>query len=61
MPHVERERLKVLKLQERFQFESQKMTGYELIFPCGDKSKMTSYESMLKKANELWDDFNIGK
>jgi len=37
------------------------MSGYELIFPCGDRSRLQQYEVLLKKANELWDDFNIGK
>ncbi len=29
----EREQLKAVKLQERFQFEATRMRGYELIFP----------------------------
>ena len=37
------------------------MAGYELIYPSGDKIKNQNYEMLLKKANELWDDFNIGK
>lgn len=30
---TEREKLRVVKLQERFKFESGRMSGYELIFP----------------------------
>lgn len=37
------------------------MAGYELIFPSGDKARNQNYETLLKKANEIWDDFNIGK
>ena len=37
------------------------MAGYELIYPTGDKAKNQNYELLIKKANEVWDDFNIGK
>lgn len=37
------------------------MAGYELIFPTGDRAKNSHYESLMLKANELWDDYNIGK
>ena len=30
----ERERLRATKLQERFKYESTRMRGYELIYPC---------------------------
>ena len=37
------------------------MAGYELIYPTGDRTKNQNYELLIKKANEVWDDFNIGK
>ena len=49
------------KLAERYKFESTRMAGYELIFPTGDRAKNSHYESLMLKANELWDDYNIGK
>ena len=37
------------------------MRGYELIYPCGDKAKRATYETFLKKSQEIWDDFFVGK
>jgi len=37
------------------------MRGYELIYPCPDKAKNDKYEEMIKKSQELWDDFYVGK
>ncbi len=37
------------------------MRGYELIYPCLDKAKLYSYEQMLKKSNEIFDEFTTGK
>jgi putative sterol carrier protein len=61
MTPMEREKLRQQKLQERFKFEAERMAGYELIFPCGDRSRTTNYETLLKKSHEIWDDFNLGK
>ena len=49
------------KLKERFKLESQRMRGYELIFPCVDKTKKEKYDQYLKKSNEIWDDLYTGK
>ena len=57
----ERMELKKQKLSERFQFESTRMGGYELIFPCADKDMNKSYEAMIKKSNDFFDDFVMGK
>jgi hypothetical protein len=48
-------------LQERFKHESTRMRGYELIYPCLDKTKLHSYDQMLKKSNEIFDEFTTGK
>lgn len=37
------------------------MAGYELIYPTGCSQKNRQYETYLRKAQELWDDFNLGK
>jgi hypothetical protein len=37
------------------------MRGYELIFPCVDKTKRSIYDTFLKSSNEIWDDFYKGK
>ena len=37
------------------------MGGYELIFPCADKDQNKNYEVMLKKSNDIFDDFSMGK
>lgn len=37
------------------------MAGYELIFPTSNQTKNQNYEMLIKKANEIWDDYNIGK
>lgn len=49
------------KLQERFQFESTQMKGYELIYPCPDKVMNDKYDEMINKSQELWDEFYVGK
>jgi hypothetical protein len=61
MSREERETLKKEKLAERFKYESTRMGGYELIFPCADKEQNKSYEAMLKKSNDIFDDFSMGK
>jgi hypothetical protein len=58
---AEKEALKRERLAERFKFESTRMRGYELIYPCSDKARNAEFEVMLNKANELWDDFTTGK
>lgn len=37
------------------------MKGYELIYPCADPAKTELFDNMLKKANEIWDEFTTGK
>jgi len=53
--------MKKQKLAERFQYESTRMGGYELIFPSADKEHNKVYETMLKKSNDIFDDFSFGK
>ena len=57
----EREVERKNRLAERFKFESKRMRGYELIYPSADKVRNALYEQMLKKANEMWDEFTTGK
>lgn len=60
----EREALREEKLQERFLYERMKLnegSGYELIYPPKDEEKEEEYETMLKKANDMWDEFTTGK
>jgi len=57
----EREKLRMEKLSERFKFESSWMAGYELIYPTSDKVRNQHYEVLLKKSNEIYDDYNIGR
>lgn len=57
----QREQLKQEKLAERYKFESTRMRGYELLYPCTDKNLKVEYEMYLKKSQEIWDDFFIGK
>ncbi len=37
------------------------MGGYELIFPTADQSRNNQYEVWLKKSQEIWDEFFVGK
>jgi hypothetical protein len=37
------------------------MSGYELIYPSCNKQKNVIYEKLLKKSNDIWDDFTTGK
>jgi hypothetical protein len=37
------------------------MRGYELIYPCTDKSLKQEYELYLKKSQEHWEDYFVGK
>jgi hypothetical protein len=57
----EKEELKKKKLQERWDFEKDRMGGYELIYPATDTKVQKEYINMLKKANDLWDLFTTGK
>ena len=60
----EREALREEKLQERFLYERMKMnegSGYELIYPPKEEEMEEEYEAMLKKANDMWDEFTTGK
>ena len=65
MSAEEREALREERLQERFIYERMKLnegSGYELIYPpLGDEEKEEQYEGMLKKANDIWDEFTTGK
>lgn len=61
LPAEEREKLRMENLAERFKFESGWMAGYELIYPTSDKVKNLNYEVLLKKSNEIYDDYNIGR
>ena len=38
----------------------EKKNKYELIFPAFDEEKNEHYEMLLKKANEIWDEFTTG-
>ena len=60
----ERERAREEKLQERFLYERMKLnegSGYELIYPPKEEEMEEEYEAMLKKANDMWDEFTTGK
>lgn len=35
--------------------------GLELIYPPLEEEKEVEYEAMLKKANDIWDEFTTGK
>jgi hypothetical protein len=37
------------------------MKGYELIYPSPDKGKNDKYEEMIKKSQDLWEEFYMGK
>jgi hypothetical protein len=37
------------------------MRGYELLYPCTDKNLKLEYDTFLKKSQEIWDDFFVGK
>lgn len=37
-------------------------SGFELIYPpLGEEEKEEQYEAMIKKANDIWDEFTTGK
>jgi hypothetical protein len=52
--------LKEKKLKARFEFEKDRMGGYEMIFPSKNKDMQDEYEMFIKRANELWDEFTTG-
>ncbi len=56
----DREKLRQEKLKERFEFEKNRMGGYELIFPSSNEERNKDYENFIQKANDLWDDFTTG-
>jgi hypothetical protein len=53
------------KLNERFEFEKKKMNdgnNFELIFPpTGEEEREAILIKLLKKAQEIWDEFTTGK
>ena len=61
----EREARKQVLLEERFEFERQRInegSGYELIYPpLGDEEREAEFEGMQQKAQDIWDDFTTGK
>jgi tubulin polyglutamylase TTLL6/13 len=57
----EREKLRQEKMAERDIFEKDRLGGYTMIFPCKNETRNKEYESFIKKANDLWDDFTTGK
>lgn len=48
-------------MAERFKYEAKRLRGYEMIYPCSNAHRNHQFENMLKKANELWDEFTTGK
>ena len=56
----DKERLRQEKLKERYEFEKDRMGGYELVFPCQNEERNKQYEGFIQKANDLWDDFTTG-
>jgi hypothetical protein len=52
--------LKEKKLKARFKFEEDRMGGYEMIYPSKNADMQEEYESFIKRANELWDEFTTG-
>ena len=61
MTAAQKEILRQQRLAERFKYEAQNMRGYELIFPFTDQKKNEQYDLFLAKAQELWDEFYMGK
>jgi VanZ family protein len=61
LSHQQREQLKQQRLQERFFYESTKIKGYELIYPSADQAKNDKYNELIRKSQDLWDDFYVGK
>ncbi len=58
----DKEKLRQIKLKERYEFEKGREGGYELIYPNEKNPDMNKqYEHFIVKANELWDDFTTGK
>jgi hypothetical protein len=60
----EREAKREECLNERFMYERMKInegSGFELIYPPLEEEKEDEYEGMVKKANEIWDEFTTGK
>ena len=50
-------------MNERIEKEKELLkqdNGYELIYPAKEAADNEKYEMLLKKANNLWDDFTTG-
>ena len=67
MDPEEKRKLREKRLEERFDFERQQLrcgstNGYELIYPSMfEEERNLKYDGILKKANEIWDEFTTGK
>ena len=61
MDPEEKARIREVKLKERFDFEMKHKGAWELIYPWPDKERNEVYGDFIKKANEIWDEFNLGK
>lgn len=57
----DKDKLRQQKLEERFEFESSRTRGYELIYPSSNSDKNQLYNKLIEKSNEIWDDFTTGK
>ena len=62
-----KKKLREERLEERFEFERQQLrcgssNGFELIYPSTFNEEVNpKYDFLLKKANEIWDEFTTGK
>ena len=57
---VREERMAERDAKELKALRIEKTNKYELIFPAFDEEKNEHYEMLLKKANEIWDEFTTG-
>ena len=48
-------------LKERFEYEATRTNGYELIYPAPSEQLNETYNMLIAKANDIWDEFTTGK
>ena len=57
---IRKERMAVRDEREMKELRVEKTNKYELLFPAFEEEEQQHYELLLKRANEIWDEFTTG-
>ena len=61
MEPEEKARLRDEKLKKRFAYEEKRRGQWELIYPSPEEARNERYSELIRRAQEIWDEFTTGK